>query len=207
MGQKVHPVGFRLGGIKTSQSCWIVKKNYASLIVEDVHIRKYIEKNLEHAGVADIEIRRSLGKATINLHTARPGVIIGRKGAEIDRLRESLEKMTNKQIVINIIEIEKPAINAQLVAAGVTVQLVKRVPFRRAMRKAVSLAMQFGAQGMKIVCSGRLGGAEIARRESMKDGKIPLHTLRADIDYGFAEAHTTYGIIGVKVWVYKGEII
>ena len=143
----------------------------------------------------------------MNLHTARPGVIIGRKGAEIDRLRESLEKMTNKQIVINIIEIEKPAINAQLVAAGVTVQLVKRVPFRRAMRKAVSLAMQFGAQGMKIVCSGRLGGAEIARRESMKDGKIPLHTLRADIDYGFAEAHTTYGIIGVKVWVYKGEII
>ena len=207
MGQKVNPIGFRLGGIKTSQSCWIAKKNYASLIAEDVHIRKYIKKNLEHAGVADIEIRRSLGKATINLHTARPGVIIGRKGAEIDRLRESLEKMTNKQIVINIIEIEKPAINAQLVAAGVTVQLVKRVPFRRAMRRAVSLAMQFGAQGMKIVCSGRLGGAEIARRESMKDGKIPLHTLRADIDYGFAEAHTTYGIIGVKVWVYKGEII
>ena len=207
MGQKVHPVGFRLGGIKTSQSCWIRKKGYVSLIAEDAKIREYIEKNLEHAGVANIEIRRSLGKAIVNLHTARPGVIIGRKGAEIDRLRESLEKMTNKQIVINIIEIEKPAINAQLVAAGVTVQLVKRVPFRRAMRKAVSLAMQFGAQGMKIVCSGRLGGAEIARRESMKDGKIPLHTLRADIDYGFAEAHTTYGIIGVKVWVYKGEII
>ena len=207
MGQKVHPVGFRLGGIKTSQSCWIRKKGYVSLIAEDAKIREYIEKSLEHAGVASIEIRRSLGKAIVNLLTARPGVIIGRKGAEIDRLRESLEKMTNKQIVINIIEIEKPAINAQLVAAGVTVQLVKRVPFRRAMRKAVSLAMQFGAQGMKIVCSGRLGGAEIARRESMKDGKIPLHTLRADIDYGFAEAHTTYGIIGVKVWVYKGEII
>ena len=207
MGQKVHPVGFRLGGIKTSQSCWIAKKDYASLIAEDVQIRKYINKNLEHAGVAAIEIRRSLGKAIINLHTARPGVIIGRKGAEIDKLRESLEKMTNKQIVINIVEVENPAINAQLVAEGVAVQLVKRVPFRRVMKKVVSFAMQSGAQGMKIVCAGRLGGAEIARTESAKDGRIPLHTLRADIDYGFAEAHTTYGLIGVKVWVCKGEII
>ncbi len=207
MGQKVHPVGFRLGGIKTSQSCWIAKKDYASLIAEDVQIRKYIKKNLEHAGVAAIEIRRSLGKAVINLHTARPGVIIGRKGAEIDKLRESLEKMTNKQIVINIVEVENPAINAQLVAEGVAVQLVKRVPFRRVMKKVISFAMQSGAQGMKIVCAGRLGGAEIARTESAKDGKIPLHTLRADIDYGFAEAHTTYGLIGVKVWVCKGEII
>ncbi|MCK4400742.1 30S ribosomal protein S3 [bacterium] len=207
MGQKVHPVGFRLGGIKTSQSCWIAKKDYASLIAEDVQIRKYIKKNLEHAGVAAIEIRRSLGKAVINLHTARPGVIIGRKGAEIDKLRESLEKMTNKQIVVNIVEVENPAINAQLVAEGVAVQLVKRVPFRRVMKKVISFAMQSGAQGMKIVCAGRLGGAEIARTESAKDGKIPLHTLRADIDYGFAEAHTTYGLIGVKVWVCKGEII
>ena len=207
MGQKVHPVGFRLGGIKTSQSCWIAKKDYASLIAEDVQIRKYINTNLEHAGVAAIEIRRSLGKAIINLHTARPGVIIGRKGAEIDKLRESLEKMTNKQVVINIVEVENPAINAQLVAEGVAVQLVKRVPFRRVMKKVVSFAMQSGAQGMKIVCAGRLGGAEIARTESAKDGRIPLHTLRADIDYGFAEAHTTYGLIGVKVWVCKGEII
>lgn len=209
MGQKVNPLGYRLGYIKDWESKWFARdKDYASYLLEDVKMRRFIKKNLSSAAVSRMEIERATEKVRIIIHTARPGVIIGRKGAEIDRLREELQKMTKQNdIFIDIKEIKNPAIEAQLVAENIAFQLEKRVAFRRAMKRAIQQAMSSGALGIKISCSGRLGGAEMSRKEGYREGKIPLQTLRADIDYGFAEALTTYGLIGVKCWVYKGEIL
>ena len=207
MGQKVHPTGFRLRIIKTWDSRWYAKKNYAVLLHEDVKIRKIVKERLMHAGVAKIEIERAGQKAKINIHTARPGIIIGKKGAEVDKLKRDLEAFTGKQIYINIQEIRRPELDAQLVAENIALQLARRIAFRRAMKKAVTSTLRLGAQGIKIECAGRLAGAEIARREWYREGRVPLHTLRADIQYGFFEAKTTMGQIGVKVWIYKGEIL
>jgi len=208
VGQKVHPIGFRLGYIKTWESVWFAgKKDYADKLHEDLVIRKMVKKRLYHAGLARIEIERSGNQLRLNLHTARPGVIIGRKGAEVDKLKADLDRMTEADVYINIREIKKPEVNATLVAESVAAQLEKRIAFRRAMKKSVSSALRFGAGGIKITCSGRLAGAEIARTEWYREGRVPLHTLRADIDYGAAEAHTTYGRIGVKVWVYHGDVL
>lgn len=210
MGQKVHPLSLRLGYIKDWESKWFAHpKDYSSFLLEDVKMRRFIKKNLSSAAVSKIEIERTTEKLRIIIHTARPGVIIGRKGAEIDRLREDLQKMTKQQneIFIDIKEIKNPATEAQLVAENVAFQLEKRVAFRKAMKRAIQQAMSSGALGIKIASSGRLGGAEMSRKEGYREGKIPLQTLRADIEYGFAEALTTYGIIGVKCWVYKGEIL
>lgn len=207
MGQKVHPHGFRLGYIRNWDSMWFAKtkRDFGEFIEGDHKIRKYVKKSLSQAAVAKIEIFRASNKIRINIWSARPGIIIGRKGAEIDRLRDEIQAMTGKQVFLDIKEIKNPSINAQLISENIAMQLVKRIPFRRAMKKAVTLAMDQGAQGIKIRCSGRLGGAEIARTEGYKAGKVPLQTLRADIEYGFSEALTTYGLIGVKIWVYKGE--
>ncbi len=209
MGQKTHPHGFRLGYIRNWDSMWFAKakKDFGEYIEEDQKIRKYVKKSLSQAAVAKIEIFRASNKIRINIWSARPGIIIGRKGAEIDRLRDEIQAMTGKQAFLDIKEIKNPSINAQLISENIAMQLVKRIPFRRAMKKAVTLAMDQGAQGIKIRCSGRLGGHEIARSEVYKEGKVPLQTLRADIDYGFTEALTTYGLIGIKVWVCKGEIL
>ncbi|MBU0634621.1 MAG: 30S ribosomal protein S3 [Candidatus Omnitrophica bacterium] len=208
MGQKVHPLSLRLNFIKDWNSRWFAKrKDYSNNLFEDIKIRKYIKKNFSSASVARIEIERSSNRIRIIVSSGRPGVIIGRRGADIDRLRDELQSMTRKEIYVDIKEIAAPMADAQLVAENIAFQLEKRVAFRRAMKKAVSQAMSSGAEGIKIICSGRLGGAEIARSEKYKAGKIPLHTLRADVDYGFAEAHTTYGVIGVKCWVYKGDVI
>jgi small subunit ribosomal protein S3 len=208
MGQKVHPYSLRLGIIKDWKSQWFSdKKNYPRLLLEDIKIRKFIKKSLSQAAISTIDIERASNRLRIRIHSARPGVIIGRRGAEIDKLKEELQEMTQKEIFIDIAEVKNPNLESQLVAENIAFQLEKRIPFRRAMKKAVQTAVASGAEGIKVMCSGRLGGAEIARREGYKEGKIPLHTLRADIDYGFAEALTTYGLIGVKVWIYKGEII
>ena len=207
MGQKVHPVGFRLGIIRTWESKWYAEKDYATLLHEDLKLRDYLKKRLHHAGISKIEIERAASKAKINIFAARPGIIIGKKGSEVESLKKDLAKLTDKEVFINIQEVRKPEIDAQLVAENVALQLERRVAFRRAMKKAVSQALKFGAEGIKIECSGRLGGAEMSRREWYREGRVPLHTLRADIDYGFAEAKTTYGIIGVKVLVFKGEIL
>ena len=206
MGQKTHPYGLRLGIIKTWKSRWFATSNYAELLQEDLLIRRYTNKRLEHAGVADVEILRAPKKVTIDIHTARPGIVIGRKGAEVDKLKEELQLLTGKEILLNIIEIKKPELSATLVAQSIGKQLEGRVNFRRAMKKALSATMKSGAEGIKIVCGGRLNGAEIARNEKYHDGRVPLHTLRADIDYATSTAHTTYGCIGVKVWICKGEI-
>ncbi|MEW5807257.1 MAG: 30S ribosomal protein S3 [Acidobacteriota bacterium] len=205
MGQKTHPFGFRLGFNKTWYSKWYHEKKYASFLHEDLALRRILKERLAHAGVATVGIERAENKLRINIHTSRPGIIIGRKGSEVDRLKEEVQKKTGKEAYISIIEIDKPEIDAQLVAEGVAVQLEKRVSFRRAMKKAVESAMRFGAKGIKIRCSGRLAGAEIARSEWYLEGRLPLQTLKADIDYGFAEGRTTYGQIGIKVWIYKGE--
>ncbi|MFQ5876798.1 MAG: 30S ribosomal protein S3 [Acidobacteriota bacterium] len=205
MGQKVHPYGFRLGFNKTWLSRWYSERNYADLLHEDVTIRSDVKKRLAHAGVARMEIERAANKLKMTIHTSRPGIIIGRKGVEVDRLRDDLQKKTGREIFINIMEIHKPELEAQLVAESVALQMERRVAFRRAMKKAIESATRFGAKGVKLRVSGRLGGAEIARSEWYLDGQLPLHTLRADIDYGFAEARTTYGRIGVKCWIYKGE--
>jgi small subunit ribosomal protein S3 len=207
MGQKVHPIGFRLGVIKTWDSRWYAKKNYAALLHEDIKIRNIVKERLTHAGVSKIEIERAGQKAKINIHTARPGIIIGKKGAEVDKLKKDLEAMTGKQMYINIQEIRRPELEAQLVAENIALQLERRIAFRRAMKKSVTSALRLGAQGIKINCAGRLAGAEIARTEWYREGRVPLHTLRADIQYGFAEAKTTMGQIGVKVWIYKGEVL
>lgn len=207
MGQKVHPIGFRLGYTKSWSSKWYAEREYPALLHEDLKIRKLVKDKLAHAGVSRIEIERSAQTAKINIHTARPGIIIGRKGAEVEKLKKDLELLTGKQIHINIMEVKKPEIEAQLIAENVALQLEKRIAFRRAMKKSVAAALRFGAQGIKIRCSGRLAGAEIARSEWYREGRVPLHTLRADIDYGFTEAKTTYGQIGIKVWIYKGEIL
>lgn len=207
MGQKVHPIGLRLGIIKTWDSRWFAKKNYAALLHEDLKIRKIVKERLTHAGVAKIEIERAGQKAKINIHTARPGIIIGKKGAEVDKLKKDLESITGKQMYINIQEIRRPELEAQLVAENIALQLERRIAFRRAMKKSVTSALRLGAQGIKITCAGRLAGAEIARTEWYREGRVPLHTLRADIQYGFAEAKTTMGQIGVKVWIYRGEVL
>lgn len=207
MGQKVHPVGFRLGITKTWDSRWFSDKGYSSLVLEDYKIRKYLKERLFQAGISKIEIERMAGKAKVRIHTARPGIVIGKKGAEIDKLKQDLQRQLNREVILDIQEVRKPEIDAQLVAENIAMQLVRRVAFRRAMKKAVSSALRFGAQGIKIACAGRLGGAELARREWYREGRVPLQTLRADIDYGFAEAFTTYGVIGVKVTIFKGEIL
>lgn len=209
MGQKVHPIGFRLGFIRSWDSRWFAEKDYPQLLIEDIRIRDHLKKKLHHAGVSKIEIERAASKAKkakVSIWTARPGIIIGKKGAEVENLKRELQKMTHKEIIINIQEVKRAEVNAQLVAENVALQLERRVGFRRVMKKAVSSAMKLGAKGIKIAVSGRLGGAEMARHERYREGRVPLHTLRADIDYGLAEAKTTYGIIGVKVWIFKGEI-
>ena len=206
MGQKVHPFGFRLGYNKTWKSRWFAKKDYAGLLHEDLKLKKYLKAELRSAGVASIEIERPGNKLRITIHTARPGIIIGRKGAEIDRLRQAVHKRTGRDVLpINIQEVHRPELNATLVAESIALQLEKRVAFRRAMRKAVDSALRFGCKGIKVRVAGRLNGAEIARKEWYLQGRLPLQTLRADIDFGTAEANTTYGVIGVKCWVYQGE--
>ncbi|MBI4355119.1 MAG: 30S ribosomal protein S3 [Candidatus Omnitrophica bacterium] len=208
MGHKVHPYGLRLGINRTWQSRWFAsKQTFAKHLREDVEIRAYLKKTLMSAAVARVELERAGEGVRAIIHTARPGVIIGRKGSEIDRLRDELRERTKKEIAIDIREIKNPTIEAQLVAENIAFQLEKRIAFRRAMKKAVQLAMDNGAKGIKVACGGRLAGAEMARRESYRDGNLPLSTLRADIDYGFAEARTTYGIIGVKAWIYKGDVL
>jgi small subunit ribosomal protein S3 len=206
VGQKVHPYGFRIGFNRTWQSRWYAEKTYANLLHEDLDLRRDLKKRLSHAGVAKVDIERAANKLKINIHTSRPGIIIGRKGAEVDKLRDDLQKRTGREIFINILEIHKPELEAQLVAESVALQMERRVAFRRAMKKAIESAVRFGAKGVKLRVSGRLGGSEIARSEWYLDGQLPLHTLRSDVDYGFAEARTTYGQIGVKCWIYKGEL-
>ncbi|MCX6103881.1 MAG: 30S ribosomal protein S3 [Bdellovibrionales bacterium] len=207
MGQKTHPIGFRLGVNKTWASRWFSVREYATFLHEDLKLRDFLKKKLNHAGVSKVEIERLANKIKINIHTARPGIVIGKKGTGIDQLRAEVQKLSKSEIFINILEVRKAEADAQLIAASIADQLQKRIAFRRAMKKAMSQAFKFGVKGIKVQCSGRLGGAEIARTERYAEGSVPLHTLRADIDYGFAEAYTTYGQIGVKVWVYKGEII
>ena len=207
MGQKVNPIGLRLGIVKTWESRWYAGKNYASYILEDHNLRKFIKERLYHAGISRIEIERSAKRVRLRIFTARPGIVIGKKGAEIELLKRDLEKMVSQEILIDIPEVRKPEIDAQLVAENVALQIVRRVAFRRAMKRAVSSAMRFGAQGIKIISSGRLGGAEMARTEWYREGRVPLHTLRADIDYGITQAKTTYGVVGIKVFIFKGEIL
>jgi small subunit ribosomal protein S3 len=207
LGQKTHPIGNRLGIVKTWDSRWFLKKGYADQLIEDITVRKIIKAKLFHAGVSRIEIERMGQKIRVIIHTARPGIIIGKKGAEVEKLRKELEGLTGREASIDIKEIRKPEVDAQLVAENIALQLEKRVAFRRAMKKAVASAMRFGALGVKVACSGRLAGAEIARAEWYREGRVPLHTFRADIDYGFTEARTTYGAIGIKVWIYNGDIL
>jgi len=207
LGQKVHPIGFRLGIHRNWDSRWFASKEYSSFVLEDHNIRKFLKKRLLQAGVSRVEIERAANKVRIKLHTARPGLVIGKKGVEIESLKRELENKIKRDVLIDIQEVRKPEVDAQLVAENVALQLVRRISFRRAMKKSVSSALRFGAQGVKIACSGRLGGAEMARRELNRKGGVPLHTIRADIDYGFAEAFTTYGVIGVKVTIFKGEIL
>ena len=207
MGQKVHPIGFRLGINRNWDSRWFAGKDYSHFVLEDYRIRKFLKKRVFQAGVARIEIERAANKVRIRMHTARPGIVIGKKGAEIEKLKRNLEKEIKREVIIDIQEVRKAEVEAQLVAENVALQLVRRIAFRRAMKKSVSAALRFGAQGIKIACSGRLGGAEMARREWYREGRVPLHTIRADIDYGFAEAYTTYGVIGVKVTIFKGEVM
>jgi small subunit ribosomal protein S3 len=207
LGQKVNPIGLRLGIVKTWESRWYSDKKYSEYILEDHKIRKFIKKKLNHAGISKIEIERSAKRIRLRIYTARPGIVIGKKGSEIELLKKELEKMVSQEVSIDIQEIRKPEIDAQLVAENVALQIERRVAFRRAMKRGVSSAMRFGALGIKIICAGRLGGAEMARTEWYREGRVPLHTLRADIDYGFTEANTTYGIIGVKVFVFHGEIL
>ncbi|GAB6096631.1 30S ribosomal protein S3 [Desulfatiferula olefinivorans] len=213
MGQKVNPIGMRLGIIKTWDSRWYADKEYSDYVLQDFKIRKYLKERLFHAGISKIEIDRSSKRIRLRIFTARPGIVIGKKGAEIGLLKNDLVRMISsdnldaQEIMIDIQEIKRPEIDAQMVAENVALQLERRVAFRRAMKRCVSSAMRFGAEGIKTICSGRLGGAEMARTEWYREGRVPLHTLRADIDYGFAEAKTTYGIIGVKVFIFKGEIL
>lgn len=207
MGQKVHPYGFRLGVNRTWHSIWYAKKDFGKLLLEDLELKRDLKARFEGAWVSHIDIERAANKLKIIIHTSRPGIIIGRKGAEIDKLKSEIQKRTGREVIVNIQEISKPELNAQLQAEQIASQLEKRVAFRRAMRKTVDNAKRFGALGIKVRVSGRLGGAEIARSEWYLDGQLPLHTLRADIDYGFAEANTTFGVIGVKVWIYRGEIM
>jgi small subunit ribosomal protein S3 len=207
LGQKVHPTGFRLGVHKSWDSKWFAAKDYAKLVQEDFMIRNYIKDRLFHAGIARVEVERAANKAKIRIFTARPGIVIGKKGAEIEALRRDLESKFRREILIDIQEVRRPELDATLVGENIALQLVRRVAFRRAMKRAVSAALKFGAKGVRVASAGRLGGAEMARREWYREGRVPLHTLRADIDYGTALARTTYGVIGVKVWIFKGEVL
>ena len=207
MGQKVHPYGFRLGYNKNWLSRWFSKKDYPEFVFEDNKIRKFVKKNLYHAGISKIEIERAGGKIRLIVHTARPGIVIGRKGTEIEKVRGDLKQRFGREFTVEVNEIRRPEIDAQLVAENIALQLERRVAFRRAMKRTVGLSRKFGAEGIKVACAGRLAGAEIARSEWYRDGRVPLQTLRADIDYGYAIAKTTYGVIGVKVWIFKGEIL
>lgn len=207
MGQKTNPVGNRVGIIRTWESRWFLKKGYADNLIEDINVRKLIKEKLFHAGVSKIEMERPGQKLKIIIHTARPGIIIGKKGAEVEKLKKEIEDITGKQVSIDIKEVRKPEVNAQLVAENIALQLEKRVAFRRALKRAVSSARRFGALGIKVQCSGRLAGAEIARSEWYREGRVPLSTFRADVDYGFAESRTTYGKIGIKVWIYHGDVL
>ncbi len=207
MGQKVNPIGLRLKITRTWDSKWFATKNYPEYVHEDHKVRNYVKKRMYHAGISKIEIERAANRIRVRIHTARPGIVIGKKGVEIESLKKSLEQLTKSPVLIDITEVRRPELDAQLVAENVAAQLVRRVSFRRAMKRAVGMALKFGGQGIRIACSGRLGGAEMARREWYLDGRVPLHTLRADIDYGFAQAMTTYGVIGVKVWIFKGEVL
>jgi len=207
MGQKTHPRGFRLGVIEQWDSKWFAQREYADLLHEDLRLRKFLKERLYHAGISKVEIERAANKAKINIYTARPGIVIGKKGAEIDKLKSEIGRLTRRESFINIHEVRRPDVDALLVAENVALQLERRVAFRRAMKEAVGRAMRMGAQGVRIQCAGRLGGAEIARREWYREGRVPLHTLRADISYGLAEARTTYGVIGIKAWVFRGEVL
>jgi small subunit ribosomal protein S3 len=208
LGQKVHPIGFRLGVIRDWDSRWFAsKREYAKNLHEDLRIRKYLKERLYHAGISRVEIERATKKIKIDIYAARPGIVIGRKGSEVEKIKRELASLTDKQVILNIMEVPIPETDAQLVAENVAMQLERRVAFRRAMKRAVNTALKFGAQGVKISCAGRLGGAEMARREWYRQGRVPLHTLRADIDYGTTESHTKYGVIGVKVWIFKGEVV
>jgi small subunit ribosomal protein S3 len=206
VGQKVHPYGFRLGVINGWQSNWFAERGFGEMLHEDIRIREFIKKKVFHAGIGRIVIERRADKMSVNIHTARPGILIGKRGSEVDNLRRDVAKLTSNEVFINIREIRKAEIDAQLVAENVATQLERRMAFRRAMKKAVSSAMKFGAGGIKIRIGGRLGGAEMSRTAEYREGRVPLHTLRAEIDYGFAEARTTYGIIGIKVWVFTGYV-
>jgi len=207
MGQKINPYGFRLGVTTDWKSRWFSEREYKKYLHEDIAIRAYLKRNLSHAGISRVEIERTRDRVRVDIHTARPGVVIGRRGAEADRIRADLDKMTGKQVTLNILEVKGPETDAQLVAQGVAEQLASRVSFRRAMRRAINSAMKGGAKGIRVQCSGRLGGAEMARTEFYREGRVPLHTLRADIDYGLAEGRTTFGMIGVKVWIYRGDVL
>jgi small subunit ribosomal protein S3 len=207
MGQKVHPIGFRLGVIKTWDSKWFDEKNYAKWLHEDIKIRDFVKKSLNHAGVSRVEIERAANKVKVNVHTARPGIVIGKRGAGIESVKKDLQKYTQNEVFLNIVEVRKAEIDAQLVAENIATQLERRIAFRRAMKKSIQTAMKFGAKGIRVACSGRLGGAEMARYEWYREGRVPLHTLRADIDYGYAIARTTYGTIGCKVWICRGEVL
>jgi small subunit ribosomal protein S3 len=207
LGQKVHPVGFRLGIIRSWDGRWYAEKEYPKLLHEDIRIRRLIQQRLADASVPRVEIERSANNLTVTVHTAKPGIVIGRAGAKVEDLRQTLEKLTGKRVRVNIAEIRQPELDATLVARSIAEQLERRVSFRRAMKQAVLRSMQRGAKGVKVVVAGRLGGAEMSRREREVSGKVPLHTLRADIDYGTAEAHTTFGLIGVKTWIYRGDVI
>ncbi len=207
MGQKVNPIGLRLKITRSWDSKWFANKDYPKWVLEDYNIRKTVKERMAHAGISKVEIERAAKRVRVKIHTARPGIVIGKKGVEIEALKKSLEKIASGPVLIDITEVRRPELDAQLVAENVAAQLERRVSFRRAMKRAVGLALKFGAQGIRISCSGRLGGAEMARREWYLEGRVPLHTLRADIDYGFAEALTTYGVIGVKVWIFKGEVL
>jgi small subunit ribosomal protein S3 len=207
VGQKTHPYGFRLGYNKTWHSRWYAGNDYANFLHQDIRLREMLKKRLAHAGVSEIDIERAADKLRVTIYTSRPGIIIGRKGAEVDKLRDELRKFTGREVHINIQEIQRPELDAQLVAQSISGQLVRRVSFRRAMKKAMESAFRFGAKGVKVMVAGRLGGNEIARTEWYQEGRLPLHTLKADIDYGFDEARTSYGVIGVKVWVYKGDLL
>ncbi|MGI5864570.1 MAG: 30S ribosomal protein S3 [Myxococcales bacterium] len=207
MGQKVHPVGFRLGVIKSWDSKWYEEKNYAKWLHEDIALRNHVKKSLGHAGISKVEIERAANKVKVNVHTARPGIVIGKRGAGIETVKKDLQRLTTNEVFLNIVEVRKAETDAQLVAENIATQLERRIAFRRAMKKGVQTAIKFGAKGIRVACSGRLGGAEMSRYEWYREGRVPLHTLRADIDYGYAIARTTYGTIGVKVWIFRGEVL
>jgi small subunit ribosomal protein S3 len=207
MGQKTHPIGFRLGVVRGWSSKWYSEKDYAKWLHEDLRLKKFVKQKLGHAGVASVEVERAANKVKINIYTARPGIVIGKRGAGVETLKKDVQSLTANEVFLNIQEVRKAETNAQLVAESVATQLERRVAFRRAMKKALQTAMKFGAKGIRLACSGRLGGAEMARYEWYREGRVPLHTLRADIEYGTTEAHTTYGAIGVKCWIFKGEVL